>query len=595
MTPKTPLKKINKEHIILAVILLLTLAVLILHGFKKQGYHIDEMYMYGTANSEYLPFMHMGAQEYSVKDFMHEYGTGANIIDAFKNLAKDIGILRNNGWHFGGSEIATAFDTARANSNETYTTTWMSGQDYIDYLSVNRDSRFNYFSVMYNFHGENHPPLYAMLLHTVCSFFPGVFSKWFGIGLDAVIVLCTVMLLYLMVKKSLGGTLHGLITAAVYGFSMAAAASATFIRMYVLFIFMTVGMCHAHLSLHGNGWKLTKKIRWMLILYTLFGYLTQFYFVFFAFPIAIVSAIIIVARKQFKDLLSYILTLGLTAVAGLILWPFSLLAVFKGSRGSESIGGLFSSGSFDRFRIMFDILARETLSIPGWLYLTVLLIVGGIAAFFMIQKRKKENSSVHEKVLILCVPFVFYFVTVSKMIPYLTDRYIMCLFPLCFVFVISGAALLLKYFKVELRTKNVAMLVLGVLLILLTNSLHGENPYWFRSGQETDTVPENTDCLYILPPGWWNQSTEDAILLSRCRNSAVTQANKIEEIYGSYNPDAVSSFILVLRDGVEEADYVPYVLDNIQTIKGKFSFTEVERKHVRETLMIRYSVSTSVN
>ena len=29
-----------------------------------------------------------------------------------------------------------------------------------------------------------HPPLYYFLLHTVCSFFPGIFSKWFGLGLN---------------------------------------------------------------------------------------------------------------------------------------------------------------------------------------------------------------------------------------------------------------------------------------------------------------------------------------------------------------------------------------------------------------------------
>ena len=56
------------------------------------------MYMYGTANSEYLPFMHLGEHDYTVRDWMYEYGAGGNIIDLAGNLAKDVGILSDNGW-----------------------------------------------------------------------------------------------------------------------------------------------------------------------------------------------------------------------------------------------------------------------------------------------------------------------------------------------------------------------------------------------------------------------------------------------------------------------------------------------------------------
>ena len=133
--------------------------------------------MYGTANSEYLPFMHLGKHDYTVKDWMYEYGAGGNIVDLAGNLAKDVGILSDNGWKLKESEIYRRYQDARTASNDMYSTTWMSGQDYRDYLSAGPEGRFNYFSVLYNFRGDNHSPLYALLLHTVCSFFRASFPN----------------------------------------------------------------------------------------------------------------------------------------------------------------------------------------------------------------------------------------------------------------------------------------------------------------------------------------------------------------------------------------------------------------------------------
>ena len=43
-----------------------------------------------------------------------------------------------------------------------------------------------------------HPPLYYMILHIICSLFPGVFSKWFGLGLNlGLFVVCYWLLAYL--------------------------------------------------------------------------------------------------------------------------------------------------------------------------------------------------------------------------------------------------------------------------------------------------------------------------------------------------------------------------------------------------------------
>ena len=56
---------------------------------------------------------------------------------------------------------------------------WNSPEDFNEYLAVSPDDRFDYAQVYENqIIDASHPPLYYALVHTVCSFFPGVFSKW---------------------------------------------------------------------------------------------------------------------------------------------------------------------------------------------------------------------------------------------------------------------------------------------------------------------------------------------------------------------------------------------------------------------------------
>ncbi len=52
---------------------------------------------------------------------------------------------------------------------------------YNDYLSVRNTERFDYKGVWKNQAKDVHPPFYYVIIHTICSFFPEQYSKWFGI------------------------------------------------------------------------------------------------------------------------------------------------------------------------------------------------------------------------------------------------------------------------------------------------------------------------------------------------------------------------------------------------------------------------------
>ena len=90
-----------------------------------------------------------------------------------------------------------------------------------------------------------HPPFFYFLLHTVCSVFPGVFSKWLGIGVNiAAFAIHFALLSWL--AYMVGGKDKKLAFAvtAVYGCNAAAVSGVMFIRMYEwLSVFVLLCAC----------------------------------------------------------------------------------------------------------------------------------------------------------------------------------------------------------------------------------------------------------------------------------------------------------------------------------------------------------------
>ena len=545
--------------------------------------------MYGTANSEYLPFMHMGEQEYSVKDWMKEYGAGESIIDLFRNLSKDISILKANGWDIKGSEIYAAYSKAREWCNDIYTTTWMSGQAYKDYIAVSDTNRFNYISVLYNFRGDNHPPLYALLLHTVCSFHPGEYSKWYGLNLNIIIGILSILLLYRTVEKFLGGKTTGLMAAALYGLSAAAAITASYIRMYSLVTLMVTGVAYAHLNLASKNWEWDKKDRRKLVFFTLCAYLSQFYSVIYIFGIALASVVIMLAQKKTKNALRYILTMGITGAVGIAMWPFSLRAVFAGSRGAESIGGFFSlEGTLDRLGTMLYVLVHNCLGIPEWLFMVLAVGITVLIVVLMLRDKQSGDRSRIERALMVTVSFALYFVCISKMAPYLVDRYIMCIMPWCGTLLLCGMMFVIKRLKLNSKATVAVMAVCYIPMLVFSDSLLVGNCEVYPGGQERDTIAGDTDCVYILPDGWWNESAEDTLLLSKCRNTAVVFEGNAQVLSGTYDAPAGSDLLMVVHRGVEAEDNIDVIAESL-TAAGK-GLAEMSRESVRGNTWIHYKV-----
>lgn len=583
-------------YVLLSLLLVVFAICVFVRGSQKEGYHVDELYSYGLANGDYLPFMHFGVQEYSVNDWMNDYATGDNIAVFAGNIIKDFKILKDCDWKIKDSEIYKNYLRAKECSNDTKTTTWVSGEEYKEYLTVSKDNPFNLASVYYNQRGDVHPPLFYLLLNFISSFFPGVYSKWFGIVLNATAVLLSVVLLYLTVKNYLGGELPAILNACAYALSFGAMSSVVFLRMYALLTFMVILCVYIHLYLMKSEWKLNAKTRFLLIVSMILGYLTHYYFVIFALGIFAVSVINMFTEKKWKQALSYFLTLALSGTIGIIVWPFSIRHVFFGYRGKDSFSSM-SAGNFApiKIKVMAMYLAEHTVWFKWWMLLIGLALLTVALVLHFVKSKKGKNESCKsekksialKKILLIFIPCLLYLSTVPQMVPFLTDRYIMCLFPWVFTLFIAGLFFFLKEIGMPKMAVNIAGIVISLFIIVFSSTFVRGSQYLYTGGQETESVRENTDCIYVIGDDNWNKSAEDSILLSECRMVSVAYAGNVSALYNTYAPLPGTTLMLIIRDSIDVDEYTDKIMSNI-FVNGTPKYTEVSREGGGDRVKITY-------
>ena len=88
--------------------------------------------------------------------------------------------------------------------------------EFLNYVAPQGSTRFNYASVYYNQTQDVHPPLFYFLLHTVCSLFPGSFTKWTGLGMNLVLLGGTLAALYALGMELFADWKKALFVCALY-------------------------------------------------------------------------------------------------------------------------------------------------------------------------------------------------------------------------------------------------------------------------------------------------------------------------------------------------------------------------------------------
>ena len=201
------------------------------------------------------------------------------------------------------------------------------GQAWQNVMTVQSENRFNYRNVWEKQAADVHPPLYYTLIHTICSFFPGIYSKWFGAVINLIFGLLTLFVMRKLTRELTGQEWIVFVCSGFFCIASGVLSSMTFLRMYV----MTMYWCTLFTWLfvknkEQTDWKFYLKISVVAVA----GALTHYYFVVYLFSMCMVWGIYLLWNHRWKDL-------GVS-VGGMIVAGILTIAIFPASL-KQSIGG----------------------------------------------------------------------------------------------------------------------------------------------------------------------------------------------------------------------------------------------------------------
>lgn len=414
----------NKLKSALFVLMLIIQCLLIIYFcFQKQNLMVDEIWTFNLANSNYYPFLG------SAKEIFNQ---------------------------------------------------WLTSDFWFKNITVDESTAFNYGAVFHNQAKDVHPPLYYVVIHTVCSFFPNEFSKWLGIVPNILFFVLSQLILLKISDKFFDG-FHSLLPCLLYGFSWGAINTVIFIRMYMMLTFWCLLSFYLHLVLEE---RITHNKSSVYVIVALFftmlcGFLTQYYYLIFQALLSLCFFIHWFYNHNLKLIRNMLLvSIGVFSVSAAIFPSWIRHIVGGGYRGKEAIRNFTNSTLIDNVVSFLRLLNRDMFGGTAKVLLLALLIYGLykiILAFYCINISKKDNTytleivvkeqkryyecSFSKETLLMIITGVFvslYFIIVSKIAPFKENRYIYNIYP--FVSLLSYYVLY-KRFQVSTKKLSICMLI----------------------------------------------------------------------------------------------------------------------------------------
>lgn len=389
-----------RERIMIGVVIIVVAIMSVFLGFKKVGYNLDEIWNYGLAN-------HVGGITPNIERGQEYSGMGP----------------------------------------------------FEDYIEVNSGQRFNYVNVWKNQAADVHPPLYYIIFHTVCSFFPNTFSKWYGIVVNILWMIAIMYLLYKLAKEITGSEFMSFGIILAYGTSVIFLNTIMFIRMYTQFAFFTIAL--SYLIKHYWDKELDKKFYILFSVIIVLGMLTHYYFLIFSFFICVCFAINLKMNRKYKELRTSIFTAAGSGIFYLIIWYHIGGHLFRGYRGRQAISQALSFGGlFKGAKGLFKALNEQGF----WGLLLAFAIA--LAVLILLKFKKKEKLWGFEAALLLSC--LLYVLVVGKIAPFTTSRYVMCT---AFGFILIGYLIISELVTVFAGARYASCIALIVFLIINTGNL----------------------------------------------------------------------------------------------------------------------------
>lgn len=513
----------KRNKIYIGILFLLILTVNIYYLNLKSGYYVDEGMTLFLANGQYNGTV-TSKSESDIGDFIRMYvikeGDGpAQVIGNIKNMLDELAGAGN----YSSEGTVRWYDAARSMLQGT--PTWISGGELFRELTAGRGERFQYGQVYINQVLDVHPVMYYAAVHTVFSLFAGTYSDAFLFGINIVFLLLACILVYRLVMRCWKDDIMALLAMSIFGLSQGFISCAVYFRMYAMLTFFVILVLDQHIRLSNNAEEMLagRKKRFMLGFTVWAGFNTHYYFILFMLPLFAVTCFQI--RKDRKILWKYFKTMVIAGVASLIFWPFSVYHILFGYRGTEALANVASAGIFGKLKGCFGEFANA-FTLGNWIMLAIIALIIIIVIAVNVRK-KKQDLAVWAEIL---VPGGVYLIAVAQIAPSISDRYVMCLFPIIAIVISYGITQGIELLGGSCKVKTVISgIVAAVLLIISMTAVTPNYLYREQSGWELG-IPGNKadyDCLMI---GYdHGQGFSEAVKLSEFANVLVVGRSELDD------------------------------------------------------------------
>ena len=421
--------KTVKIKCILSIIIMV---LLLLIGGNKMGLHIDEIYTFGLANHQY----------------------NGSIMPSIEQ-------------------------------NKIYSGT----QLWREYTTVSAEHRFDYKNVFMNQAADVHPPLYYMLIHTVCSFFPETLGMWMGLIVNVIFALIVYWQMVWLFYHFTENDRIAVAFSTLFILSMGFVNNVVFFRMYVLLTVWTNALIILFCK-EKVGEKSNLKYCLSLGGIILGGLLTQYYFAIFCFFACIVYAGFVIIEKNWNKIVFSTVSIAAGISIAILIFPAMLEQIFHGSRGTEAFRNVTENSFWDALWSYLDIL---NLQIFGRLGVILVMII--FVLYIVKSEEIRLKRECIQKYILVGISTMGYLAVVVKIAPYRTDRYVMNIMGLLYLVIFSLLIKLARLYSCyAIRTITI------IALLVLIGSYKDGIPYLIQEEKKNIQMisdKQNTTCLYV--------------------------------------------------------------------------------------------------
>ena len=411
-----------------------------------------------------------------------------------------------------GLELDEAQNFALANAYTrypvlTYYTEQSSSEFFTRWMSVNEQNPgFEYSHVWKNQHADTHPPLYYAILHTICSFQPGKYSKWQSFGINYVFGLLSLILFFLFTRLLIQDRTASLAAVLILAVSPGFMGITLFLRMYVMVVFFSIALAYAAVLWASGKWSMGRFLIWYGVLLCL-GTLTQYYFLIYAFFISLLLFLLFLFNRQFREAAQFALMHIVSAALVTAVFPGILYHLLRGGRGRESISNFVDIMSFPR---LVSVYASRMLECFGGLVFLPFLMAALLGIIWMVHKKEPKGALFGSMVFVSAA----YFMIIAKIAPFQDPRYISLVFPLISAFVTGGICYLFGMMPAGEKSRLRGMPALACILIWTAFCLHHDFSEDIPKAQRSEFVrtekPANSVCVFVnnFPGDVWERYDE---------------------------------------------------------------------------------------